>query len=264
MIQYQSTPDYYREYIEHGYLKDQAAKVHKYIKRWKNQAGKWVYQYKSKAEGLGTKARRTLNGVDSDQVTVNNGKEVVGGWARDNGKASSISGTTGNRRNSKGVPAYNNNRGVNVKAGIEAGRKRAAHNAAQKKKKETGEKFDNYLTRKIFDEQDKKHNSDLKKKRRNLSERGYSSSKGSRNNNKATSNALRGRENREYIKNQSALLKAKSNTSGREEYTRESVGKRKRRVKQINDEYRLLKSKGWVTINGIQYPPDYKYLKKKK
>lgn len=46
MQQYQSTPDFYREYIEHGWLKDQAAKVHKYIKRWKNEAGKWVYQYK--------------------------------------------------------------------------------------------------------------------------------------------------------------------------------------------------------------------------
>ena len=45
MQTYQSTPDFYREYIEHGYLKDQAAKVHKYIKRWKNKAGKWVYQY---------------------------------------------------------------------------------------------------------------------------------------------------------------------------------------------------------------------------
>lgn len=32
--------------IEHGWLKDQAARTHKYIKRWKNAAGKWVYQYK--------------------------------------------------------------------------------------------------------------------------------------------------------------------------------------------------------------------------
>lgn len=46
MQTYQSTPDYYRDYIQHGWLKDQAAKMHKYIKRWKNEAGKWVYQYK--------------------------------------------------------------------------------------------------------------------------------------------------------------------------------------------------------------------------
>ena len=46
MQTYQSTPDFYRDYIEHGYLKDAAAKAHKYLKRWKNAAGKWVYQYK--------------------------------------------------------------------------------------------------------------------------------------------------------------------------------------------------------------------------
>lgn len=46
MQQYQSTPDFYREYIEHGWAKDAAAKAHKYIKRWKNKAGEWVYQYK--------------------------------------------------------------------------------------------------------------------------------------------------------------------------------------------------------------------------
>lgn len=51
MTQYQSTPDFYREYIEHGWLKDAAKAVHKYIKRWRNAAGKWVYQYKdSKTE----------------------------------------------------------------------------------------------------------------------------------------------------------------------------------------------------------------------
>lgn len=48
MIGYTSTPDYYRDVIQHGWLKDQAAKAHKYIKRWKNKAGKWVYQYKEK------------------------------------------------------------------------------------------------------------------------------------------------------------------------------------------------------------------------
>jgi hypothetical protein len=46
MTQYQATPDYYRDYIEHGWAKDAAAKVHKYIERWKNAAGKWVYRYK--------------------------------------------------------------------------------------------------------------------------------------------------------------------------------------------------------------------------
>ena len=46
MIGYTSTPDYYRDVIQHGWAKDAAAKAHKYIKRWKNKAGEWVYQYK--------------------------------------------------------------------------------------------------------------------------------------------------------------------------------------------------------------------------
>lgn len=39
-----------KEAIEHGWLKDQAAKVHKYIKRWKSKSGKWVYQYEKKVK----------------------------------------------------------------------------------------------------------------------------------------------------------------------------------------------------------------------
>lgn len=64
---YQQTPDFYNEYIshsavwegrsryrngedelEHGWAKDAAAKAHKYIDRWRNKAGKWVYKYKNK------------------------------------------------------------------------------------------------------------------------------------------------------------------------------------------------------------------------
>lgn len=58
---YQQTPDFYNEYIshsavwegrsryrngedelEHGWVKDAAAKAHKYIRRWRNKAGKWI------------------------------------------------------------------------------------------------------------------------------------------------------------------------------------------------------------------------------
>ena len=46
MQTYQSTPDYYRDYIQHGWLKDQAAKVHKYISRWRGKNGKWYYEGK--------------------------------------------------------------------------------------------------------------------------------------------------------------------------------------------------------------------------
>lgn len=45
--------------IEHGWLKDQASKAHKYINRWRNSAGKWVYQYKKdKAEKEARASRR--------------------------------------------------------------------------------------------------------------------------------------------------------------------------------------------------------------
>lgn len=36
--------------LEHGWLKDQAAKVHKYIRRWRGKNGKWYYEYKEKAK----------------------------------------------------------------------------------------------------------------------------------------------------------------------------------------------------------------------
>lgn len=45
MIIYTQTPDYYQEYLEHGWLKDQAAKVHKYLERWRGKNGKWYYRY---------------------------------------------------------------------------------------------------------------------------------------------------------------------------------------------------------------------------
>ena len=50
MIQYQSTPDYYRDYIEHGWFSDTAKKAHKYIDKYMSKAGKWVYIYKKKAK----------------------------------------------------------------------------------------------------------------------------------------------------------------------------------------------------------------------
>ena len=60
MQTYQSTPDFYRDYIEHGWLKDQAAKVHKYIERWRGKNGKWYYSYKSKAQEQVAKLRRNI------------------------------------------------------------------------------------------------------------------------------------------------------------------------------------------------------------
>lgn len=59
MQQYQSTPDFYRDYIEHGWLKDQAAKAHKYIERHRGKNGKWVYVYR-KAKNLYERGKRQI------------------------------------------------------------------------------------------------------------------------------------------------------------------------------------------------------------
>ena len=59
MQTYQSTPDFYRDYIEHGYLKDAAAKAHKYIERYKGKNGKWVYVYR-KAKNLYERGKRQV------------------------------------------------------------------------------------------------------------------------------------------------------------------------------------------------------------
>ena len=91
MQTYQSTPDYYRDYIQHGWLKDQAAKVHKYISRWRGKNGKWYYSYKSKAQELGTKINRKLSGADADQISLNYGKEPIYGYAHDNARTFVIS-----------------------------------------------------------------------------------------------------------------------------------------------------------------------------
>ena len=60
MILYTQTPDYYSDYIEHGWLKDQAAKVHKYIERWRGKNGKWYYKYKTTVKNTINKAKSKL------------------------------------------------------------------------------------------------------------------------------------------------------------------------------------------------------------
>jgi len=77
---YQQTPDYYRDYIEHGWLKDQAAKVHKYIKRWRNKAGKWVYQYKNELQDAKTRRNRKNARLNPYDVSFDiNGKNYGAG-----------------------------------------------------------------------------------------------------------------------------------------------------------------------------------------
>lgn len=57
------------EVVEHGWLKDQAAKVHKYLDRWRGKNGKWYYRYKSKAQEQLAKAKRAMNGYEADEVS---------------------------------------------------------------------------------------------------------------------------------------------------------------------------------------------------
>ena len=102
MQTYQSTPDYYRDYIEHGYLKDQAAKVHKYIERWRGKNGKWYYRYKSKAQEAITKYNRSKDQITSDPetITTNYGKKELVAFGRRNwsGKQNALlDGQTGSR-----------------------------------------------------------------------------------------------------------------------------------------------------------------------
>lgn len=266
-----------------------AKKVHKYIDKYLKN-GKWIYRYKSKAQELGTKINRKLRGADTDQISFNYGKEPIYGYAYDNGKATSRTGTRGNfqGRNGKDVmPASGHTDGLRVAQGTAAGRKRA-------KKAKTIRKFNQRMNRKAFpttnggwytrkySQNFRTNNRDTKKlnpklettinrtsKVKNKTKaQGYNSSIGSADNNKATNTALKARENREYIKNHSALKRASSSKKNRnmmnDVYTRETVGKRKRRIKQINDEERTLLSKGWKISNGILYPPNYKPNKKKK
>ena len=56
----EKTLEEYGATIQHGWLKDQAAKIHKYIKRWRGPNGKWVYQYANNAVNTAKKAGNNL------------------------------------------------------------------------------------------------------------------------------------------------------------------------------------------------------------
>lgn len=70
MQMYQSTPDYYRDVIQHGWLSN---KTHKYIDKFKNAKGEWVYRYykaKSKRAENKTAKYRKKWGVDNETSTL--------------------------------------------------------------------------------------------------------------------------------------------------------------------------------------------------
>lgn len=209
MIQYTPTPDYYNEYIQHGWLKDQAAKAHKYIERWRGKNGKWYYRYKSKVQNAFTKFNRNrlLKNWNSayqdpgdrprkrnaDEITTNYGRKMLMRW--DNGKPKSYW-----QKENNSNPIFNQKT-------LNAARKRA-------KKKQTTEKFKARMTKKVFPTvkggYDKEYatsfrtnnkNGKNKKYRNPLAgstrAQGYSSSIGSVDNNKATDHVFKKREEKE-------------------------------------------------------------------
>ena len=133
--------------IEHGWLRDQAASVHKYVKRWRNAAGKWVYQYKQNvADKQARQARKEwiFKGVKKaykqrkDQIAT----------ARDNA-------TTAFRKNAK---AQYNIR----KKQVQAARKNASDIYTAKKKAASEAALNSYYARRKEIEQARKN----KRKRR--------------------------------------------------------------------------------------------------
>lgn len=124
MQTYQSTPDYYRDYIEHGWLKDQAAKVHKYIKRWRNDAGKWVYKY-------ATDARTKINRWNTANREFGFGNTPVYEWKADKPKKKNADMITTNygkkalHKHDSGRADYRSGRVGSTESGIDAGRIRS-------------------------------------------------------------------------------------------------------------------------------------------
>lgn len=171
MIQYQSTPDFYRDYIEHGWLKDQAAKVHKYISRWRGKNGKWYYSYKSKAQEQIAKLRRNI-GEDGRLISR----------AGDIHRTKDGIYTSEDRRNKSGYQ-YSNHK---TSQGY-------THSRAD---------FGDIGSRVVKTTKVSSKISRKPKKKGNLTSRGYSNSKSS-SNNKATAKKIARREHMDYLKSNS-------------------------------------------------------------
>ena len=133
--------------IEHGWLKDQAANVHKYIKRWKNAAGKWVYQYKQDVEKKKARQARKEWIFKGVKKTYKQRKDQIS-TARDNAD-------TAFRKNAK--KQYNIR-----KKQVKAARKNANDIYEAKKKAAAEAAFNSYYARRKKVEQARKN----KRKRR--------------------------------------------------------------------------------------------------
>ena len=97
MIGYTPTPDYYNDYIQHGWLKDAAAKTHKYIERWRGKNGKWYYRYKNAISGGLTRLKRNAMGLKHAPFIVTKGRNMYLPTDMDltTGRPTSMSGRTG-------------------------------------------------------------------------------------------------------------------------------------------------------------------------
>lgn len=211
----EKTLEEYGATIQHGWLKDQAAKIHKYIKRWRGPNGKWVYQYannavntakkagnnlKLKALDLKTKFNRRIRGMSPDQISMKNGTFTFA--RKDNGKALSTTRPYGNRVYNGERELYNNGYSKkaiekNYKGGSPMG---SSDLNAYYRRKEKAES----QTRKEA-KQGKQKTEKIKSsgyKQGNLSNRGFSSSS-SGGNNAATKNSpvVRKSKNKKSLSN---------------------------------------------------------------
>lgn len=188
----EKTLEEYGATIQHGWLKDQAAKIHKYIKRWKGPNGKWYYQYavntakkagnnlKLKALDLRTKFNRRIRGMSPDQISMKNGTFTFA--RKDDGKALSTTRPYGNRVYNGERELYNNGYSKksiekNYKGGSPMGS--SDHNAYYRRK----EKAENQTRKEA--KQGKQKTEKIKSsgyKQGNLSNRGFSDSKSGGNN----------------------------------------------------------------------------------
>ena len=261
---YQQTPDFYNEYIshsavwegrsryrngedelEHGWAKDAAAKAHKYIDRWRGKNGKWYYQYKSKAQELGTKIRRKLGtpynsrfSIDPETITTRNsvsGARIT--FGDDYGRADSHSGKQrlAHLPNDKARERY--------KAGISAGRKRATKKGYGLSKGKTGT---NLTSRGYSGSRGQASNNKATSKAvtgTNLTSRGYSGSRGQASNNKATSKAVSRREHMDYLKKNRSIKGGKAglvNPNEPKRYTRRTERAHKEALKRDEEFFKYL------------------------
>ena len=230
MQMYQSTPDYYRDYIEHGWLKDAAAKAHKYIDRWRGKNGKWYYRYKQELTDL--KGRyRTRNGgrtyIDLDE------RENERGYSSSRARGDQIYGSR-NAKNGwtslhevKGLSDHGNSRSYSkqgVNRGIEAGRKRAAKKgyavtkgayysnkskAEERQAKQKRKSMNLSADRASWNVRKNSNIVDMNKMDGKSKSYGYDSgSLGSRKveTTRVNTKSEKGRKNREYIMNKSSVL----------------------------------------------------------